>query len=292
MPELAVSPAGPEDGGLIQRMLRQAQPGETVLLRDGVYPRQLVSGRTFARRVTVRGESRNGVVIDSLVCTDLRGISFENFTLAPSALSWGISVRGGGQLAFRRLVLDGAATATTSGRGIAVFGDSDDPWRWPADIVIERCVIARFFADLIFIAGAREIRIEANILADVQLNEDHNDAVQVVAADGLRVERNLISCPPTILTGSTPPDQAIICSTVSGQTIKRGIIAGNRIRNWPGTAIILSGAGVSGMEVYGNEMLAARGGLVMAGNLGPGCADYANTFLSSGPAPPFALDGP
>lgn len=285
--ELVVAPAAADDTGLIQRMLRLAKPGDTVLVTDGVYPRQLITGRTFPQRVTVRGQSRDRTVLDSMALVDVRGVTVENLTIRPAPSSFGITVHGGGQLAFRRLIIDGAATATTQGRGIAVFGDSDDPAKWPADIIIERCAISGFAADLIDIFGAREILVRRCALYDVQLNDDHNDGVQVTAADGFEVAENLIWCRPQAIV-STPPDQAIIASTTGAQKISGGVIAGNRIRNWPGTAIIVAGAGISDVKVFGNECLAARGGVVI-GAVGPEVDAWANTFVSTGPAAPFDL---
>jgi hypothetical protein len=273
-------------GMSLMSVLSRSAPGNEVLLSNGQYPMQRLDDLRLAG-VTVRGESRHGVVLQGLFLEGVTGLTvstmtvinsedstrsavtvargsrdlvFENLTIAPrvfSALDIRASTR---HITLRDSTLTGwgvtgtRATDRTS-RGVRINGA---PYRdveaWPTDIKVIGNSISGFGSDLIQIGGGNRVLVRDNYLHHPQDNDDHNDGVQSYGSNDLRIERNRFFAP-----GLNGPDQAIMLGhqrKVSALRVRRTDIVDNTISAWRGTGVNL--AGTDDTRVVGN--LATRTG--------------------------------
>jgi hypothetical protein len=261
------------------QVLAQASPGDTVVVRNGVHPRQTITQR-FADTVRVVGESTSGVSVQGLnVTSGASHLVFTGMTITTAGAAdtqsavkiyggasyvaldrvrinpqshAGVEVHNWGGAPHHIRISDStisgqASSATTTGRNVWI-GDlqGGDRTTWPSDIEILRNDLGYASADSIHLSGAATVTIEGNEIHDLKANEDHNDGIQSVASHALRIVRNRISSPGTWSCSTcVPPDQAIIVGHAypasTYKKVTQTYIADNIVHHWRGKGVMTTG---------------------------------------------------
>lgn len=247
-------------------ILKAAPAGSTVTVKNGTYPVQYIRDFAF-NNITVKGETKTGVIARGIELSNVSGLTLRSMSVTGDAtaktsavlvqknannltldglvvypsFNAGIDLQlGARQVRILNSTIDGRNVLTKTGRGIRIFGDQANAANWIADVEIRGNEVRNAAADLIFIAGGRNVLIKKNWLHDPQQNSDHNDGVQSAGSDGLVIDSNTFTGP-----GAIDADQAIILGHSPTNPVSRvtnSTVVNNVIRDWRGTGIIVSGA--------------------------------------------------
>lgn len=258
-------------GDSISAALSQVSAGDTIFVHAGTYSPQVVLAR-FSRPVTIEGESRDAVVVrgfnfqgaaqirvrrmtvtgvDStspsaiLVKKASSHLTFEDLRIDPTHEAGVDIVEGSHDIRIVSSVITGEHAVVNPGRGrnIHIGSGNTDLSKWVSNIEVISNHLSKASADAIQIAGANNVLIEGNTFRDLQQNGDHNDAIQSVASDGLRILRN-------VFTAETDQDQSIILGHLGGAVgppphpnmkVRNTLVANNLVHHWRGPGITLSG---------------------------------------------------
>jgi hypothetical protein len=261
--------------------LSASSPGDTIVLRTGTHPYQLIMDRYFGG-VTIRGESRTGTIINGLYLKNTQGLTFTNLTVSPTG-SYGYSAirvtdnsnaitfdtvraiplntptgrsgfdifsnsgssRPPHDIKVINSVYNGSQTTGTSARGVRLWAGNSAASTWPYNILIDNNDLAYAPADIIQIGGARNVTISRNRIHDVQENSDHNDGIQSYGSDHLVITRNRFWAPGV----QGGPDQAIMLSNAPSTApllkVTNTTVENNLIVKWRGNGMTISGTNVT-----------------------------------------------
>jgi hypothetical protein len=243
-------------GGDLSSAVIAARSKDRIVVHGGAYPRATLEKRFTSQTtivpapgelVTVAGFDINGASHISIKGLRVDGgtkiyngadhISFWRVhASAPSGDAAFQFESGAHSSALRRSTVVGAKF------GVRFYGGSD-PGTWPVNIVIADNNLVGAHGDEIQVNGGRKVTIAGNQIHDLQWNEGHNDGIQAIASDRLRVVRNTFYS--MTYRGSGGPDQGIILGHSDPPQATRKVtntaVVGNLIHHWPGVPIILAG---------------------------------------------------
>jgi len=312
-------------GQSIASVVAASAPGDTVVVHNGSYPAVVLTNLTLGG-VTLVGQSRSGVVLGGLTIKGVSGLTVHGLTVANAATDTVSAVRVYGashdvvldsltvlpqvysgvdifdrayNVALRNSTVDGSGvtgTASTNGtaRGIRINGTYNGAYAatyWPHDIQIVGNDISNAGSDLMQIVGAKNVLVQGNTLHDPQANSDHNDGVQAIGSDNLKIVANRFWAP-----GPNGPDQAIILGrnpTNADLVVTNSYVADNIISNWRGTGIMT--AGTSDTVVVNNTSTANGTSTVPGSGMAvemPNGFTNANLFVYNNIFDKLFLDGP
>lgn len=232
-------------GGDISAAIAAAAPGTRIVIHSGTYPELLVT-RQFASMTSVEAAPGASVTIQGI---RLNGAAFLSFS--------GLNINSG-STSVEDVMLYGAThdiaitdNQITGGR----FGIHVTPATgvaWPHDITVRDNEISAAYIDDMQIDGARNMVVQHNFIHDPQVNGQHNDGIQVVAADGLTIADNTIRF--VHYNGLGGPNQGIILGRAdpydAARYVNNVLVSSNLVDHWEGTPILL--AGVSNVSVVNN----------------------------------------
>lgn len=233
-----------------------AKPGDSIILHAGSYPEQYIT-KNFGSTVFIRGATGEAVNVAGFT------ISGSDLSISHLRLTGGSRVfRNGHDVKFSDLTASVPSSVTAfsleSGThdvsivrtriqgglfGVKFLG-RPDATAWPTRIRIANNEIAGASMDDVQIDGATNSVIAHNNIHDPQVNGHHNDGIQVIASDQLRLLRNRIHFENYNGTGG--PNQGIILGHADPpdpiRRVTNTVIAGNIIDHWRGTPILLAGS--------------------------------------------------
>jgi hypothetical protein len=242
-----------------------ARSKDRIVVHGGAYPRATLQKRFTSRTTIVAAPNEPvtvaGFDIDGASHISIRGLRVDGGTriyngahhisfwrVHASAASGDAAFQfesGTHSSALRRSTVVGAKF------GVRFYGGSD-PGTWPANIVIAENNLTGADGDEIQVNGGRKVTIADNQIHDLQWNNGHNDGIQAIASDRLRIARNMFYS--TTDRGSGGPDQGIILGhgdpPQATRKVTNSAISGNLIHHWPGIPIIL--AGTANTQVVNN----------------------------------------
>ncbi|RKS68519.1 parallel beta helix pectate lyase-like protein [Motilibacter peucedani] len=260
-------------GADVLKALGSAKKGTTITLASGSWSALWLDKWTTKKLdltgVTLRGASRTGVVVHGLTLKGVKGLTVTNLTLANSSSAPESVVRisdGSSHLVFdhvtvkpkahsgfdiwkktsyvtvRASIVDGRGVTgklATNGtaRAISVNGAPYDLGSWPSNLTFSGNDLFGAGSDIITIAGGKHVVISGNRIHDPQKNADHNDGIQSVGSDDLKIVGNRFWAP-----GPNGPDQAIMLGpnrSVSTLRVSGTYIADNLVTAWRGSGINL-----------------------------------------------------
>jgi hypothetical protein len=243
-------------GGDLSATVNAARAKDKIVVHGGTYPRATLTKR-FASQLTIVAAAGESVTIGGF---EINGAS--NVVIDGVRLDSGTRVSNGAHhVSFRRVVASAPASDTvfhfesrahsSSLRGSTVVGGKfgvrfyggRDPATWPAIITVDGNDLSGAHGDEIQVNGGRSVTITRNHIHDLSWNDGHNDGIQAIAADRLRISRNRLTS--ASYRGVGGPDQGIILGHSDprqpGRQVTNTAILGNLIHHWPGTPIILAG---------------------------------------------------
>jgi hypothetical protein len=261
-PPPAVHHVHPSDN--LAAIVASAKPADSIVLHGGSYPKQYIT-TNFASTVFIRGAKGETVNVAGLAISgsnvsisemniigglrifhSAHNVSCHGLTVTAAESATAFSLESGAHdvLIARNTILGGSF-------GIKSFGRPSTSG-WPARIRIMNNDITNAHIDEIQIDGARNSVIGHNNIHDPQVNGHHNDGIQVIASDGLRIFDNKIHFNSFDRTGG--PNQGIILGHADppdpARRVTNTVIAGNIIDRWPGTPILLAGG--DNTEIFNN----------------------------------------
>jgi hypothetical protein len=255
-------------GGSISGAVSASSPGDTVVVHGGSYPLQSITKAVEGPPVVVEGAAGDSV--------NVAGFSFsggaKNIHLRSLRVAGRVKARNATRLRYERLTVDPGASSSLEGlmfdegsadivvsevkvvsgrHAINLWAPPANKPAWPARIRVERSDLSGGRIDVVQVGAGRDLTFEDNFIHDPQANADHNDGIQVIAADGVRILRNTFTAP-----GPAGPDQAIIVGHMDPvDPLRRAAnvrIENNLVHHWRGHGLIL--AGVDGADVVNNTI--------------------------------------
>ena len=258
------------DQAILQRAIDTAPAHATIRVNGTGYAAQTV--RNTSTNVTVVGAA--GAVLPRLALTNVQNVTFSNLRIYGFTQNGGVEVHeNSAHLRFDNVIIDASASSIVCGvnantvRGMSISSaTSADTTTWPDDIWVSNSNISGATVDQIAVyTGGNNLHLINNTIHDFRsgscdINDEHNDGIQLVNASNVEIRGNTFYSPPGRTGG---PDQAIIASTTGTQHIENLVIADNIIHDWPGTGIIVSGSAITNASITGNTISCAWGGVVI-----------------------------
>lgn len=259
-----------QPGGSFAPAVSGSAAGDTVVVRNGTYSAQSLSGLT-KNNVTLIGESRTGVVVKGLTVSGSSGLHISGMSLLNDSSSGSAVVRvvnGSNDIvlsdlyvapraqsgveiasnAYRVTVRDstitgqyvtGTLASNMTSRGVNIKGGTGTRDTWVHDISVIGNDIGQAGSDIIQIGGAYDVLIQGNVLHDPQENDDHNDGVQTYGSDNLRIIGNRFYS----RGAQGGPDQAMMIRShpsISNLKVTNTYVANNIIAGWRGSGIVVA----------------------------------------------------
>lgn len=289
-------------------VLSQAQPGDTVVVKQGVHPAQRLIGRDYGGVVVV-GESRTATVVQGLYLKDVKNLTVRNLSSAPvgnydlgaafkisfasskitlddvtavprtTTSTAGFDISRGGNVSPSDVVIsdayyNGQYVTGSGGRGVRIWAGNVPADQWPTGIKVIRGKFVNSSADLIQIGGGRNITLADNKLTSPKVTDEHNDGIQTYGSDGLIVRGNTISAPGSYV-GS---DQGIILGHSSPDNaylkVTNSLVEGNTVDAWRGQGITIAGTEKTTIR---DNTVANLNSQASSMVVGPGQWNYQNT---------------
>jgi hypothetical protein len=242
-----------------------ARSNDKIVVHGGAYPRATLR-KQFTSQTTITaapGESVTiaGFDVDGASNTLIQGLRIDGATKIYNGAHHVVFRRvtasapsGGAVFQFESAANSSALRGSTVVGGkfaVRLYGGSD-PAAWPANIVIADNNLSGAYGDEIQVNGGRGVTVAQNQVHDLQWSEAHNDGIQAIASDRLRIVRNMFFS--TTYSGSGGPDQGIILGhsdpLQGNRRVTNTAVVSNLIHHWPGIPIIL--AGTANTEVVNN----------------------------------------
>jgi hypothetical protein len=261
-------------GESIQEAISSATPGARIVVHGGRYPVQRLD-KAFDRAVTVQAARGERVRMDGFILTPpASNIVLRGFLIEPPDGAVGLQVRSG----ISRIVV--SECRITGGQFGIRFAGGDPPF-WPRDVLVHKSEVSGAEVDNVQIDGATNATFTRNWIHDPQVNGRHNDGIQSLASEGLRISGNVFSFRTR---GPNGPNQAIILGRadppVDGRLVTHSEIVNNLIARWWGAGITLAGTGsttVVNNTVADSGLYGRDASLVLSAKHDP--ATFANTDL-------------
>lgn len=224
--------------------ITRASPGDVILVHAGMYTHIRLSSQ-FASRVTVKAAPGETVTLRGIELNSASFLTFKGFTIDSGSSSVDNLLING---ATHDIVI--AGNRIHGGRfGIYVGGPAHS---WPYNVDVRGNEIFNAYNDDVRVNGVKNMTIADNFVHDPQVNGQHNDGFQVIAADKMVLTRNHITFVGYNHTGG--PNQGIILGRADPYDASRYVrnitVSANLIDHWEGTPIIL--AGTSNVKVVNN----------------------------------------
>ena len=251
----------------IDRLVAQAEGGQTIVLPAGTTGVLSIARRSFSPALTIDAA---GAVLSGIILSDVDGVTIRGGAIVgPGGRSYGVSVRTSGHVTLRDMTISGAH------RGVVV-NDSHD-------VILSGLNLTGLISDGIDVALSRRVLVERNRCRNFV------PRLATYAADGSRIrDGDHPDCIQVWSRPTRPPsaDISVIDNDieVQGQGIffgnhvrngvddggfDRTVIRGNRVNVGFPNAIVLGGARVA--SVTGNVIS------TIAGSVMPNRADRAVT---------------
>jgi parallel beta-helix repeat protein len=243
-------------GDSIADAVSAATAGDTIVLHAGDYAVATIS-QAFRSPVAIRAAGGERVRVAGLIFDGARNVHVLGLRIAgtisvvrSAALRFnGVAVAPPGPFIDGFRFMDHARdievsrSRVTGGRfNVLMWGSATDAW--PSTIRIVDSELAGPYVDNVQIGGGRDVTLEHNVIRDPRETAEHNDGVQAIASDGLRLIGNRLSTPASALRGA--PDQAILLSNADppepGRVVRDTLIVNNLVTRWRGTGITLAGS--------------------------------------------------
>jgi parallel beta-helix repeat protein len=279
-------------GQSLSAAISAAAAGDTVVVHAGSYPQQRLSSQ-FSAPVVVTAEAGDSV--------NVAGFTFSgahNIHVRELRINGMVRAENSSALRFDDVVVDpGESTVdgfrfndyasdivvsesrVVSGRfNVYFWGPS--PAAWPERIRVVHSELTGASADNVQIGGGRDITLGHNYIHDPLENSDHNDGVQAIASDGLKLVGNTVSTPASPAVGG--PDQGILLGRAdppeADRLVENSVVVNNLVHHWRGIGIMLAGTDntlVANNTAYANGTDGTWSGLSLVSKNNP--ADFANT---------------
>ncbi len=243
-------------GSSIGGTVSSASPGDTVIVHGGSYPRQKIA-KAFSSPVTVReatGETAR--VAGFEFANPSSNLNLQGFDIDP-----GDSVQG---ILFSPNVRDITVSDVKilSGKHGVRF-TAGAKAGWPTNVTVRASEIRNALRDNVQVSGARNVLFENNWIHDPQVNGNHNDGIQSIASDGLKIRRNIFAFETP---GPRGPNQGIILGRADpaqeGRTVVNSEVTNNLVYQWRGAGITI--AGTTNTTVDNNTVWDGGGGSASA----------------------------
>jgi hypothetical protein len=259
-------------GQSIANAVSAASAGDTIVVHRGSYSKPSIS-KQFASPVLISGAAGETV---SVAGFDFRGA--KNISVRDLRIPGMVYAERSSYLRFDNVVVtptltndDGfrfsnytnnvvvAGAKVLSGRfNMMIWGESDAAA--PATIRVQDSELTAARIDNIQIGRGRDVTVEHNYIHHPQVNGDHNDGLQAIGVDGLRVSRNTFTTLGDSFD-SASHDQAMMIAHApdsSGRRCRNVEIVNNLIHHWRGSGINF--AGVDNARVINNTSYDNNGG--------------------------------
>lgn len=235
-------------GDDIAAAVSAAQPGDTIRVHAGTYPKQTLTTAVSAK-TCIEAAPGESAVVRGFDLSSAANLDVSGFTVAAFSPSWGFRFSSG---AHDITVHDNRIHG--GDYGIKFYEATNT---WPKNIIVRDNDISGAVLDNVHVDGARGIVLRHNHIHDVDLvttTQEHHDGIQVIAGEDILIERNTISLtnPP----GTDGPNQGIIVGhrdpLPSTRRVSNVVIASNLVDHWAGIGILL--AGVDGAKIVNNTV--------------------------------------
>jgi hypothetical protein len=222
-----------------------SKAGDTVVVHAGTYPFMVLSDQ-FTSMVTVKAAAGETVTLQGIKLYRGSFLTFQGFTINSGSNSVDdVQVYS----STHDVVI--ANNDIKGGRfGIHVERESGQPW--PANIDARNNELSNAYVDNVQVSGVRNMSFAYNYDHDPQVNGQHNDGIQVIAADGMVIAHNHFTF--VGYNGTGGPNQGIILGRADPYEAERYVndvtVSANLIDHWEGTPIIV--AGTSNVKIVNN----------------------------------------
>lgn len=277
-----------------------ADGGSNIVLHNGTYPRRVLT-KSFSSRVIIEGAAGESVTVAGFdLSSTAANISIRNIKINATVQLAGASYvelsnldikvtsgdygntysgcarHGSGieicQKSHHIDILNNKIDSSTLGlRNIHIYSGISAKASWSHDINIKGNNLGFPLGDNIQILGLYDSTIEGNYIHDPKNNSDHNDGIQLLAGDNIKILRNEL----THANGNRSADQAIIIGRyddASGAinpdlTVNNILVANNLVHHWVGSGITISGA--TNVKVVNNTSFDNDHGLLISAKNNP-----------------------
>lgn len=256
----AVTPVAAQSQTLAQ-LVASATPGQTVTVPTGAHPALAITNRIWAPPLKILGQ--DGATVDSVTLSGVTGLVVEKVKIPRTVLI----NNGSSDITFKQNVITGQGgiaidvrsrshhlsfignTVERGGRNILLYSGSVPESQWIHHVTIQGNDLGGAVGDNIQITGATDVLIAQNYIHDPADNTDHNDGIQLLGAQRVRITQNTL----TTHGGCCLGDQGIIISAAraaGGTTstvpdpylkVSNTTVDHNLIHHWRGTGIAVDG---------------------------------------------------